>query len=197
MWLNKQLTWHSHIQKLILKIKRNKYLLQNARHMMDVNTKKLVYHSHISSHIQYGLVLWGNNAGREQINKLQKLQTQCLELIQKEKDPNKALGILTIDSMIKLENLKFGYKLLHQMLPPKINEACLVDNNKQSLNKTHQYSTRNKNVPNLPKIMNKLYRDSFLCKGPQAIMTLSVETKEKRTLKSFSKSCKNQLINQY
>ena len=49
---------------------------------MDQSTKRLVYYSHIASHIQYGMLLWGNNASKEQLNKLQKLQTKCLELIQ-------------------------------------------------------------------------------------------------------------------
>ena len=82
MWLDQSLNWHSHIQKLILKLKRNKYLLNNGKHLMDQSTKKLVYYSHIASHIQYSLLLWGNNASKEHLTKLQKLQTKCLELVQ-------------------------------------------------------------------------------------------------------------------
>ena len=52
MWLDQALTWHYHVQKLILKIKRNTYLLNNGKHLMDLETKKLVYHAHIASHIQ-------------------------------------------------------------------------------------------------------------------------------------------------
>ena len=197
MWLDQSLNWHSHIQKLILKIKRNKYLLNNGKHLMDQDTKKLVYHSHIASHIQYGLLLWGNNANKDQITKLQKMQTKCLQLVQgsqTKSNPNRDLGILTIDEMISLENMKFGYKLVHQMLPQKIAEICYVDSKDQSLSKSHQYSTRNKSVPNLPRNMNKLYRESFLCKGPQSWLTLSVETREKYNLKTFIKKCKENLL---
>ena len=70
MWLDQSLSWYNHIQKLTLKIKRNKYLLNNGKHLMDQNTKRLVYYSHIASHLQYGMLLWGNNAGKEQLNKL-------------------------------------------------------------------------------------------------------------------------------
>ena len=183
MWLDQSLSWHSHIQKLILKIKRNKYLLNNGKHLMDQDTKKLVYHSHIASHIQYGLLLWGNNVNKDQITKLQKLQTKCLQLLQSNQtksNPNRNLGILSIDEMIRLENMKFGYKL--------------VDSKDQSLIKSHQYSTRNKSVPNLPRNMNKLYRESFLCKGPQSWLTLSVETKRKYNLKTFTNKCKEILL---
>ena len=95
MWLDQSLSWHSHIQKLTLKIKRNKYLLNNGKHLMDQSTKRLVYYAHIASHIQYGILLWGNNANKVQLNKLQKLQTKCLELIQDNKtntNLNKTLG---------------------------------------------------------------------------------------------------------
>ena len=141
-----------------------------------------MYHSHIASHIQYGLLLRASPACKEQIIKLQKLQTKCLQLVQSKQTKsnlNKNLGILTIDEMIRLENMKFGYKLVHQMLPQKIVKTCYVDSKHQPLTKSHQYSTRNKSVPNLPRNMNKLYRESFLCKGPQSWLTLSVETREK------------------
>ena len=197
MWLDQSLNWHSHIQKLTLKIKRNKYLLNNGKHLMDQNTKRLVYYSHIASHLQYGMLLLGNNAGKEQLNKLQKLQTKCLELVQGNKannNLNKTLGILSIEDMIKLENMKFGYKLIHWMLPQKIAETCFRDSRHESLTKSHQYSTRNKKVPNLPRNMNKLYRESFLCKGPQSWLTLPVETKNKYNLKSFTNTCKKRLL---
>ena len=39
MWLDQSLTWHCHVQKLILKVKRNTYLLNNGKHLMDQETK--------------------------------------------------------------------------------------------------------------------------------------------------------------
>ena len=197
MWLDQCLSWHIHIQRLTLKIKRNKYLLNNGKHLMDQSTKKLVYYAHIASHIQYGMLLWGNNASKEQLNRLQKLQTKCLELIQDKKSNtnlNKTLGILSIEDMVKLENMKFSYKLVHWMLPQKIIEICCKDSKQESLTKIHNYSTRNKRVPNLPRNMNKLYRESFLCKGPQSWLTLPVETKNACNLKAFTNKCKKSLL---
>ena len=90
---------------------------------------------------------------------------------------SKELGILTIESMIKLENMKFGYKLINQMLPKKISEICYLDSRQQLLVKSHHYSTRNERAPNLARNMNKLYRESFLCKGPRSLVALYVEKK--------------------
>ena len=127
MWLDDYLSWSTHVQKLILKISRNLNLLKYSQKMMPQETKKLVYHSHISSHLQYGLVLWGNGATNEQLNKLQKLQNLCMLYISGNRinstRTNRDLGILTVLDMIDLANLKFGYKLLHNLLPRKVVEC--------------------------------------------------------------------------
>ena len=95
--------------------------------------------------------------------------------------------------MIMLENYKFGYKLVNKTLPTKTQQLCYLDNKNESLKKKHQYNTRNKELPNLPRHMNKAYRDSFLCIGLQSFQTLLVETRSKPSLKCFTKSCKTLL----
>ena len=143
--------------------------------------------------MQYGLLLWGNNISKDQLNKLQRIQTECLHLVaplNKSGNLNKYLGILTVSSMIKLENDKFGYKLINKILPIKTQQLCYLDDKNKSLEKKHQYQTQNKELPNLPKQMNKAYRDSFLCIGLQSFQTLPVETRLKTSLKSFTRSCK-------
>ena len=186
-----------HLSKLFTKLKQNKALLRLGKNFLTEQARKLVYYSHINSHIQYSLLLWGNNINNEQLNKLQKLQTECLHLIvplNKTGNLNKELGILTIKDMIKLENYKFGYKLNNKLLPVKTHQLCYLDNKNESLKKQHPYPTCNKTMPNLPKNMNKAYRASYLCAGPQMFQTLPVETKLKCSLHCFTKSCKNLLL---
>ena len=169
-----------------------------GKNLLTEQARKLVYYSHINSHIQYGLLLWGNNINTEQLNKLQKLQTECLQLIipqNKTGNLNKELGILPIKDMIKLENCKFGYKLNNKLLPIKTHELFYLDNKSESLKKQHPYSTRNKSMPNWPKNTNRVYRASYLCAGPQMFQTLPVETKLKCSLHCFTKSCKAYLLN--
>ena len=54
MTLDQNLNWSSHVSKLILKLNRNLNLLKLSRNMMTQDSKLLVYHSHLESHIQYG-----------------------------------------------------------------------------------------------------------------------------------------------
>ena len=170
-----------------------------ARNLLNKETKRLIYHAHIESHTRYGLIVWGNNATKEQLNKIKKLQKDCLTLITGKKTCKSLTeeGILSIDNMISLENMKFGYKLINNLLPERTSEICKTDHTNNSLEKVHAYSTRNKKVPNLPRNMNKTYRDSFLCRGLQSLLALPVETRNKMSLTSFVKTCKQSLINSF
>ena len=47
IWIDEQLKWNTHIQKLLLKLTRNSNLLKLNQNMMPTMTKKLIYHSHI------------------------------------------------------------------------------------------------------------------------------------------------------
>ena len=196
LWLDHHLSWSTHIRNLITKLKRNQNLLKHGRRLMTENCLKMIYFSHIQSHITYGLVLWGNHLTDQLLKNIQKIQEQCLQYI-KPGTSFKEQNILRIDSMIELENNKFGYKLIHGLLPCKIELACVYDSSNHSLTKTHNYHTRNKKVPNLPVKMNKLYRSSFLNQGPQSLLKLNASCKIKSNLKTFCKSVKSALLSQY
>ena len=60
--LDQHLTWSSHLNNLILKLNKNLNLLKLSNIMMTQENKLLVYQSHLESHIQYGILLWGNSA---------------------------------------------------------------------------------------------------------------------------------------
>ena len=201
MWLDDYLNWCTHVQKLILKMTRNLNLLKYNQNIMPQETKKLIYHAHIGSHLQYGLILWGNGITNEQLKKLQKIQNQCITYISGIKinntRVNKDLGILTVKDMIDLANLKFGYKLLHNLLPRKVAECCRIDSRNKCLMPKHAYNTRSKEVPNLPKNMNKNYQNCYLTHGPRSILKLDVETRLAKNLQCFTKACKKLLITKY
>ena len=201
LWLDEYLTWCTHVQKLILKLTRNLNLLKYSKKMMPKETKKLVYHAHIGSHIQYGIVLWGNGVSNEQIQKLQKIQNQCMYYISGDRitntSVNKDLKILRITDLIRMANLKFGYKFLHNLLPKKVSECCKCDSKNKCLMPKHSYDTRSKQIPNLPINMNTKYHRSYLVLGPRSVLTLNAETRESRSLQSFTITCKKNMINSY
>ena len=198
MTLDQNLNWSSHVSQLILKLNRNLNLLKLSRNMMTQESKLLVYHSHLENHIQYGLLLWGNGTSNTQINRLQKIQNKALQYVTNKNNAlenKKELQVLSINSMIELANLKFGYKVLHNLLPPVTRKLCMFDSSENTLSKQHNYNTRNKRTPYLPKNASKQYKDSFLCRGPQSLLILNVETRMNPTLSSFVRHCKGLLLN--
>ena len=97
--------------------------------------------------------------------------------------------------MIELANLKFGYKVLHNLLPPVTNILCMFDSKNKILSKQHNYDTRHKKTPYLPKNASQQYISSFLCRGPQSLLTINVETRMNPRLNLFTKHCKGLLLN--
>ena len=122
LWIDENLNWHKHINTLINKLKRNLSLLQNTRNLFDQSTLKLIYHAHLQSHINYGLVVFGGMINSETLSRLQRIQTKCLKYIDANiKDPH-WLKLLTIAQMIKFEHAKLGYRLQNGLLPKKIEQ---------------------------------------------------------------------------
>ena len=145
MTLNQNLSWSSHVNQLILKLNRNLNMLKFGRNMMTQECKLLVYHSHLESHIQYGILLWGNGATNTQINRIQKIQNKALQYVTNKNNAlenKKQLQVLDINSLIELANLKFGYKVLHNLLPPVTMKLCLFDSSNNILSKQHNYDIR-------------------------------------------------------
>ena len=198
MWLDTQLNWSNHIEKLIIKISRNSNLIKYNKNTMPRDTKLLIYYSHVMSHIQYGLILWGNSASSAQINRIQRILNRCERFIthkQTRQEELIPLNTLTLTSLITLANYKFGYRLLHNLLPRKTSAICIHDSQNKSLLPNHQYNTRHRRIPNLPKTRHTQYLNSFLCKGPKSILSLNVETINKPNLHAFTKACKKLLLN--
>ena len=91
---------------------------------------KMLYYAKIQSHLCYGLVAWGQMILSGTVNKLQKQQNTCLELVhgcantwpKAETD-----GFLSVRKLMKLELSKVGFKLHHHLLPVPIANAMKMD----------------------------------------------------------------------
>ena len=189
VWIDSKLSWERHIAKLILKIKHNKHLLRCGKNFLSLHARKLIYFAHIQSHLTYCLSVWGNLICNTLIGKLQKEQSNCLELV-KCKYPHKALAVLSVCDLIKLENVKFGYKVMNNLLPYKIKSCTYTDVKGCSLEKTHRYNTHQKDTPNLPRAKTSKYLMSVFCQGIKLYNELPYKTRMKKSLSSFCSTCK-------
>ena len=193
VWIDSKLNWKTHIAKLYIKLKQNINLLKTGKNHLNLHAKKLVYYGHIHSHINYCLSVWGNNVANGIVNKLTGIQMKCISLISKHKN-RKELGILTVNELIELENMKFGYKLKNNLLPTEISHCAKHDHKGNNLTKTHRYDTRNKDVPNIPTVKNRKYLSSIFCKGTIALLRVPDTIKCLMNYNSFVTSCKKLLL---
>ena len=198
LWLDSDLTWKVHIENLCLRLKHNMYLLKNPKNIFDRSTLKMIYHAHIQSHVLYGLLLWGNSANKSHVNKVSSLLNDCVRIVASSRDASASytmLKILPLKELILLENYKFGYKVIHHLLPKKILEIVTTDKNNAKLTKTHSYDTRNKCIPNLPSSSKSSYNKSFLMRGISAIGSVPHSYRDLK-FTQFVRRCKLQLNSQ-
>ena len=90
--------------------------------------------------------------------------------------------------MISLENYKFGFKLVHGLLPAAVSECAMTDHTGKLLVKKHKYNTRKKLIPNQPNIQCTKYKNSVFCKGHREYVNLSTELCSIKILSTFIKS---------
>ena len=200
VWIDRKLDWKYHIDKVLTKVKPNLNPLRLGKHFLNVHVKQIIYFAQIQSHFTYGLSVWGNMILATAITQLQKLQNKCVNLIMGQGATlNKFafLQILHIDDLIKLENCKFGYKLLNYTLPECIIALSQSDQYGKDLRKSHRYSIRHKKLLNKPKAQNKLYRSCIVYIGTESLNSLKLKTRNKPNLQLFVESSKKEFSDVY
>ena len=188
VWVDDNLTWQAHALDRAIKINKNRNLLRRGKTILDNHSKKLIYYGHIHSHLTYGLVNWGSMLNSRNLKKLEKLQNQCINLIEP-RQPTikiyKKYRILKFKDLIDLELAKFGFKSMHNLLPNSINSLISTDHLGRSLIKDHVYNTRNKSIANNPPAKNNKYNKSFMNKGTTIFNNLLQEIKNATSINSF------------
>ena len=165
-------------------------LLRQGNKFLDLRSKCIVYFAHIISHVSYCLSVWGNMINQQQITQLDKLLLKCRKLI----STSKNLCLLTLPLMILLENYKFGYKLIHNMLPIAVSNCAMSDHREKSLVKKHKYNTRKKLIPNQPNVQCAKYNQSIFCKGHRDYAHLSTDIRNTKLFSTFVNKCKETLL---
>ena len=140
-------------------------MLQRSKTLLNSSAKQLLYFGQIHSNLCYCLGVWGSMLSKKQNKNLARLQHTAISLI----DPTmstveitKKYRILGLEKIMRLEQMKIGYKLCHNLLPMNVAVQIRYDHKGQNMSKEHKYQTRNKYIPNLPQVYNNKYKSSFL-----------------------------------
>ena len=172
-------------------------MLRTGKHSLTIHAKKVLYYSHIYSHLTYGLILWGNMLRQGDQTKLQKIQNKCFNLITgEEASPNNyhKHKMLHIDEIIKFANGKHSHRVQDSHLPTRILECSHSDESNKCLEKKHQYNTRHKSSLNLPSSTNSLYCRSFLYQSTSDYQSIPSSVKNIENELLFAKIYKKYLL---
>ena len=119
-WSDDQLTWDTHVNKLLSKLKCGIGMLRRGNKFLSIKAKRLLYFGQIHSNLMYCLGMWGSMLSSSQIDKLEKVQSAAIKLIDPLLSVDKIRSkhsILKFEDMIVLEQCRLGFKLTHNLLP--------------------------------------------------------------------------------
>ena len=195
VFLDDTLNWKHHIANLHNKLTANKHLIRVNKTLLTIDALRKIYFAHIHSHLSYCLITWGPMADKQSLNKLAKIQNECVKMIGTKlglttvDSMYKKLGIIPLTKMIQIELAKYGYGVTRKIVPSSIQALA---NRKGGL-KNHRYCTRNCNTPNIQKHTNHQFNSSFMCKGLITYSALPGDIKNISTLAGFVKKLKREL----
>ena len=116
--INENLSWKPHVDKISNKISKYSGVLCRLKHFLPTHILRMIYCSIIQSNLNYSLLAWGFDCDR-----LIKLQKKIIRIICSSKynahtEPLfKTLKLLKLTDMMKLNTLKFYYKLKDGKVP--------------------------------------------------------------------------------
>ena len=189
------ITWKSHIKKIASKISVVVGTLNKLKRFLPQNILKMIYNSLVLPHINYGLLLWGQNYGR--IFKLQKWAMRAITCSKynAHTEPIFAkLKLLKIEDIHKVALLKFFHRYTNKSLPK------YFDNFFQRKYLTHGHATRHKNKPLPPDFKKESTKNCLRFYLPTVIDNMPphlLEDIETKKLPSFAKNAKFHYLKTY
>ena len=197
-WIDDLLSWKVHVSNIITKLNLKLGLMYRSKNFLNRHAMRILYFAQFQSVLTYACVVWGPMLSESRLNQLQNLQNRAIKQIVPKQEilsSMKSLKILSVKNLIRLEILKLGYKVCNKMLP-KLLEICITtDHNLQSTTKHHNYNTRLKHVPNLPNVVNKLYRTSPLFDCVKQYQKLPISLQQESKFNKFVYQVKKLLAN--
>jgi len=192
MHIDSLLDWKHHIIHIKNKLYSGIYAMNRIKNYLPLKYMKTLYYTLIQSHIDYGLILYGN-ANKKYITKLQTLQNKAIRIISTKAQNSsiislyRKLRILKVKEQYKLFVGKFMYRFKTETLPNAIQNLY------QTNREFHNYNTRNRY--NLATKKHRLHKTnkSLMNMGPKIWNNLPNTIKNAQTFNNFKYQLKNYL----
>ena len=191
VFLDCNLSWNIHIDKLCKKIASGIGALKRIRPFVPYYTLLSIYKSLLQPHFDYCSVVWGN-CSKTLSSKLQKLQNRAARILTYSSfDANadtliEKLGWKKVNSQRQMHKAIMVYKSLNGLAPQYLRDKFVHRNN------ISNYSLRDaENKLAIPLPRTNYMRNSFSYSGAVLSNSLPAEMRQADDLSTFRFDCKN------
>ena len=194
--LDSNITWKQHIKHIFNKISRTAGIMSKLKNYLPIEIMQVLYKSLITPYLNYGILVWGTKSKH-----LLKLQKKIIRIMSNAKYNAHTLpifknyNILRIDDILKLQELRFIYKLENKTLPKYYLDTMFI---RQS--EIHNYQTRQANDFRTPQSSHKFTCNSIRHRLPAVYNNCSPSIKNKiytHSYAGFTNYIKYQMIQNY
>ena len=155
--LNENLNWKNHIDKIAIKCSKTSGIINKLKRMLPESIKLLLYNTLFLPHINYSILVWGYNC--ERIIKLQKRTIRLLNVSKYNAHTDhlfKKFKLLKVKDILKVQGLKFYYKLIHHKLPAYLQNLQLLTNSN-----IHSHNTRGNTDIHIRRVTHTFAKNSL------------------------------------
>ena len=187
--LDEYLNWDQHTKYILTKISSANFVINQAKKLLPMNIRMLIYNSLVKSYLEYGILAWGNAKSRE-IDKISIIQKKILRNLYNSKynahtDPiYSCLKILKFEDILQYNSITLMYKYVNSLLPDSFSDIFGQVNQRSRCIKTEK--VRYKCLEIFPK--------AFL---PKIWNFIPMNLKYSTSLKELQRCAKSNFINVY
>ena len=184
-FIDHNLSWNIHIEKLCKKIASGIGALKRTRPFVPYHTLLSIFNSLVQPHFDYCSVVWGN-CSKTFSTKLQKLQNRAARIINVNADLLiDRLGWKKLDSQRQIHRATMVYKSLNGLAPHYLREKFVERNT------ITDYALRDSEGKlAIPPPHTNFMKNSFSYSGAVLWNTLPVELRQASSLRTFRSGCK-------
>ena len=197
--LDNKLAHRAHINNLITKLKRMKYITFKVRKFHTVESAKAFYFGMVFSVLNYGILIYGGSIDTASFSKLQRLQDSIVFNLFAQSTDRKTLiskiykrnQLLKLNDIYKLNACIAIHKIINYGYLPFIYN-CLVE-----LLPTHEHRTRRRNNYRiqLPRVQAIKY--NFVYKALKFYNDTSIEIRNANNVNKFKRELNNEILSKY
>ena len=184
--IDNDLSWSDHIAELGKRISTRIYQLRKIKNFLNLHSRKLFFHAHILSLINYASTLWDNTSDTN-LRYISRLHKRAIKLIKLSsntltRDDYRDLDILPLKDRLFYNKCLCMYNVVKRTAPKKIVNSFTINENRHS----HKLS--------FPRPRNNLYKSSLLYSGGTIWNNLPPVLKSAPSKQSFKKALKKYLM---